>query len=131
MTLAIFLATGGRHKIFVTMATLQTAFKLSFVSLILWIWSLTFVKVSVCLLLLKIQDTPKWKAGIYTLMAIVFVIAVVGTICQFLQCHAPSDYWEFAKPGSCVSQKKIIQVSYVISSKKDQLHLALDLSSSF
>jgi hypothetical protein len=117
LTLKINVATGGRHVEYVTLAALRTTLQLSFISLLLWFWSLTFVKVSVCLLLMRIKDTRTWRMGICCLIIFLFVLAVTATICQLLQCNAISDNWTIAHSGKCLSPKTILALSYTVSSK--------------
>ncbi|KAF2179825.1 hypothetical protein K469DRAFT_730454 [Zopfia rhizophila CBS 207.26] len=84
----------GRHARFVSFSRRKTASELLFISQVVWYWSITFVKLSVAFLLLRVKRGRRWKIFMYCIMAILIIAAIIQTFFQFLQCRPFSVYWD-------------------------------------
>ncbi|PVH94435.1 hypothetical protein DM02DRAFT_479275, partial [Periconia macrospinosa] len=84
----------GRRALFVSFARRRTSLHLLFVSQVFWYWSLTLIKLSVALLLLRLKHTKRWRVFLSILMGIIISAAVVQTVFQFVQCRPFSVYWD-------------------------------------
>ena len=94
--------TGGRHIVYISPDDLTTVFRLSFIGNILWLWSVTFIKVSIALMLLRIKQTKTWKWAIWSMMAILAASATASTVAELLQCSPIAANWELAlRQTSC------------------------------
>jgi hypothetical protein len=101
ITLAVLVATvcwvfniyitvvmGGRHTYFVELNVLEDVARVSFVFLTLSLWSVTMVKISVCLMLLRIKVYAKsWLIGLCAMIGTLFPLACSITICNMLMCR--------------------------------------------
>jgi hypothetical protein len=101
----------GRHARFVRLSRRKTALELLFISQVVWYWSITLVKLSVAILLLRLKRTRTWRVLMYSIMALLLLVAIVQTCFQFLQCRPFSIFWD---PGvlrrtrlRCLSRKAI------------------------
>lgn len=116
--ISIQIVTGGRHVEYISPSAFQKAAQLGYVSMVLWIWSITTLKVSVALMLLRIKQTPKWKAGIWSLIAALFAVGIASTLAQILQCIPIRSNWDLLlhlKPGNCWTEEKQEIVTYSVS----------------
>ncbi|QDS78057.1 hypothetical protein FKW77_003374 [Venturia effusa] len=98
--LGVQITTGGRHVQYITKAQLERAGQLGFISMVLWIWALTALKISVCLMLLRIKQTTRWKA---------------------VQCIPVEANWTMSLRMSghnCWSEQKQEIVTYAVSGKQ-------------
>jgi hypothetical protein len=84
----------GRRSRFVSFSRRRTALELIFIGQVTWYWSITLVKLSVGLLLLRIKHTRRWKFFLYTLLTLLVLAAIVQTFFQFLQCRPFKIYWD-------------------------------------
>ncbi|KAF2246217.1 hypothetical protein BU26DRAFT_402018, partial [Trematosphaeria pertusa] len=92
----------GRHARFVSFSRRSTSLRLLFISQVFWYWSITLVKLSVALLLLRLKRTRPWRLFLYFLITLTIVAGLVQTAFQFLQCRPFSVYWD---PGVFRKQK--------------------------
>jgi hypothetical protein len=123
----IQIATGGHHIRQITMQGLATSSKLGFISMVLWIWALTMLKISVALMLLRIKQTPRWKIGIGALIAVLIIVGVASTIAQILQCLPVTANWDImlkeSEHSSCWTEQKQAIVTYSVSCKLSFVNL--------
>src|ERR1700712_2171263 len=76
MMIAMFFATGdaivqvavvsttkGQHTMYIPREKLSLAAQVGFIGVPMWVWSMTVLKISVALMLLRIKGTRKWKIG--------------------------------------------------------------------
>ncbi|KAF2685096.1 hypothetical protein K458DRAFT_300834 [Lentithecium fluviatile CBS 122367] len=84
----------GRRSRFVPFPQRRASLRLLFISQVFWYWSITFVKLSVALLLLRIKHTKRWRIFLYLIMALSVIAVIIQTCFQFLQCRPFSVYWD-------------------------------------
>ncbi|KAF1814734.1 hypothetical protein P152DRAFT_369220, partial [Eremomyces bilateralis CBS 781.70] len=83
----------GRHIEILkpTDASLYT--KMVFVNQILWQWGVTFIKLSVAAMLLRIQRDTLWRVGMGACIVYLLVSAVVTMTLQVTECKPIEFYW--------------------------------------
>ncbi|KAJ4377458.1 hypothetical protein N0V83_000283 [Neocucurbitaria cava] len=84
----------GRRAPFVPYSERSSALHLIFVCQVIWNWSITLVKLSVALLLLRLKPGRAWRIFLFSTMGVLGLNAVVQTFFQFLQCRPFSSYWD-------------------------------------
>lgn len=84
----------GRRALFVSFARRRTSLRLLFISQVFWFWSLTLIKLSVALLLLRLKHTKRWRIFLISIMCIIVSAAVLQTVFQFVQCRPFSVFWD-------------------------------------
>jgi hypothetical protein len=121
---AIQIQTGGHHIQYIPVSDLQMAGKLGFISMVLWIWALTTLKISVALMLLRIKQTPRWQFGIWTLIVVLFLVGIGSTLAQVLQCSPVQANWDIlvkVHRGDCWTEQKQEIVTYSVSGENASL----------
>ena len=103
-----------------------------FICQFIWIWSITLVKLSVALLLLRLKTGRMWKIFLFVTMGVLILNAIVQASFQFLQCRPFSSYWDpsaYARPGGvkCIPPRAII--GNIIAGSA--VHVSTDLIFSF
>jgi hypothetical protein len=101
VNLDIQVITQGRNPTSLVMA--ERLLKLGYVSRHLWLWSVTFIKVSVALMMLRIKQTRRWQIGISMLVATLLVMGFVQLIGLLIQCRPLNKNWNLTGPGKCWS----------------------------
>jgi hypothetical protein len=105
----------GRHIEFASPLQIENFLRLTFISEPLWVWSLTFTKISIAFMFLRIQNSPAWKAVMSFAIFYLLASAIVTTSLQFTECVPLRMYWEKVPGGTCRSpssvQKAIIGTS--------------------
>jgi hypothetical protein len=92
----------GRHITIDTPSNVTAFTMLIFISEPLWVWSLTFVKISVAFLLLRIKKSTPWKLGMGGAIFYLVASAIIITGLQFTECRPLRMYWDPKTPGgSC------------------------------
>ncbi|KAL8393516.1 hypothetical protein RB595_003314 [Gaeumannomyces hyphopodioides] len=75
-------------------------------SLIIWQFfyslSLSLVKGSICVTLMRIATARKYLVILKTLIIFSFVLSGVGIVVLFNQCHPLESYWDSRVPGTCI-----------------------------
>jgi hypothetical protein len=112
--------TGGHHIQYIPVPDLQMVGELGFISMVLWIWALTTLKISVALMFLRIKQTNRWKFGIWSLITVLIVVGVGSTLAQVLQCLPVKANWDIIlkmQGGSCWTEQKQEIVTYSVSGR--------------
>jgi hypothetical protein len=110
--------TGGKHTMYVSPENLTNAFRYSFYLILIWIWSLTWVKLSISLMLLRIKQSKAWKIGIWTMVAFLCLSAVAGTLAGLFQCTPIKANWELEiRQASCWESGSLQTATYAVSCK--------------
>jgi rhodopsin domain-containing protein len=86
--------------IYIDQVDLRYAIKLNYISLFFWSWTIALIKISVCLMLLRIKNSPPWKWGFAIMMLIQFACGTALTITLLLQCQPVQANWNKAMPGA-------------------------------
>ncbi|KAF2703035.1 hypothetical protein K504DRAFT_393235 [Pleomassaria siparia CBS 279.74] len=121
----------GRHARFVSFSSRRTSLELLFISQVFWYCSITLVKLSVALLLLRLKRTRSWRVFLYFVITLILLAAIVQTFFQFLQCRPFRVYWDprvFRQgPVTCFDERVINGNIVAFSS----VQIGLDLVFSF
>ncbi|KAL2268945.1 hypothetical protein VTJ83DRAFT_3791 [Remersonia thermophila] len=102
-------ALGGDPSTF-TLADVIEANRLAVLSLPLWAWCMALIKMSVCAMLLRLQQSVTWRRFLWGMIAATLVVSVYNTLFQVLQCiplHAAWDLLGLVKDAKCVSKEGI------------------------
>jgi hypothetical protein len=121
----------GRRSRFVSFTRRRTALELLFISQAFWYWSITFTKLSIAFLLLRVKATFRWRIFLYTTMALLILAAIAQTFFQFLQCRPFSVFWDprVFRQGPVVCFKRSIINGNIVAFSA--LQVAVDLGFSF
>ncbi len=78
----------------ISIARANLAIELAFLAIPVWTWSMTCIKTSVALSILRIKDTLRWKVFLYAVVALQAAYCVANTIFVFQVCRPLSDWWD-------------------------------------
>ena len=119
--LAMSIMTGGRHTWYIGLEALAHTARVSFAFVILWLWAVSMVKISVCLMLLRIKPQSRaWLIGLWLLIGLLASLAVAITACYLLQCKPVEANWDFKyllEPGHCWTLDQFLSFTYAFSSE--------------
>ncbi|KAL8819716.1 MAG: hypothetical protein Q9223_001904 [Gallowayella weberi] len=101
----------GRPVYYLTDHQLQEFMKYSYGEWLQTFATLTFTKISICLLLLRITITKEFIRPLYAAIAILAVSNVVISIAWILQCRPHLDKaWNTKLPGKCFSKGQLERI---------------------
>jgi len=83
----------ARHLMTIPSTNVVPIIKIELASQILLAWAVTFTKISVALLLLRIQQTKARTWCIYGSMLILTAASIAYTVITMTECVPLSDYW--------------------------------------
>jgi hypothetical protein len=105
----------GKHVEFASPVQIENFSRLILISEPLWVWSLTFTKISIAFMFLRIRNSPAWKAIMSFAIFYLVASAVITNAMQLTECRPLRMYWEKVPGGTCRSpasvQKAIIGTS--------------------
>jgi hypothetical protein len=131
MVASLVIAHGGRHAIYLDIATMTKVMKVDFALWLTSIWSVTFTKISICLMLLRIKRSPKWTKFLWWLMAVIVLVAIAGCVVQLLQCTPIAGNWDvYLHETACWSPYNV-QLSAGIYNGKTPLHSLVPVDSGY
>ncbi|KAF1808102.1 hypothetical protein P152DRAFT_462912 [Eremomyces bilateralis CBS 781.70] len=112
----------GRHAITVTPNHMVGIMLLTYISQLALMWSVTFTKISVAFMLLRIRRSKIWIWGMWGSIVILMGAAIAYTVIISTECIPTSDFWNRAvKPelaAHCRKPKKgfytVISTSIII-----------------
>ena len=93
----------GRHKFYLKPTHYTFFLKYNFLDWNQVIITLYLCKLSICLFLLRISKFDKWRAFLYSVMAILTLSHVPLELLYLLQCRPIQKNWNQTRPGSCFS----------------------------
>jgi hypothetical protein len=106
----------GRHIQYINPDVFLYMSHVFYVSELLWVWLVTFIKTSMALLLLRIRRN--WFWGMIGLAAFQIIIAVGVTIVQFIRCDPVAATWNpFILNAKCLTPHEAETAVYVQSCK--------------
>jgi uncharacterized membrane protein len=111
LNLQIQLVTRGRTP--TSLATAEEILKLGYVSRHMWNWSVTLIKVSVALMMLRIKQTPRWRIGISALVVALLVLGFGQLVALLVQCKPIKQNWDLTGTGTCWSSTRQNTVTYI------------------
>ncbi|KAH7092536.1 hypothetical protein FB567DRAFT_239799 [Paraphoma chrysanthemicola] len=85
----------------------ETAFKYAIISQPLWAWSMSLLKISFALMLLRIEQTLTWRRFLWFMIAVQVVVGVYNTLGIVLQCVPLRKAWDLVGvvQGKCWSKE--------------------------
>jgi hypothetical protein len=88
----------GRHQQYVTGSAAESLhLRLYFAISDSYTWAVTFIKMSLACMILRIQFNQKpWRIGIPILMAVMVMFALACTLMNWLQCRPIRAYWDYS-----------------------------------
>jgi hypothetical protein len=108
LIVSLVIAHGGVHSMYMDIPTITKVMKVDFSLWTLSLWSVTFTKISICLMLLRIKQTRIWTRFLWALIAAMVATAIAGCVVQLLQCTPISGNWNpFTHETACWSAKKV------------------------
>ncbi len=78
----------------ISIAEANLAIELAFLAIPVWTWSMTCIKTSVALSILRIKDSRRWKIFLYSVIALQAAYCIANTIFVFQVCRPLSDWWD-------------------------------------
>jgi len=106
---------------YVPISDFEAIAKVAFLIVVLFVWAVTMIKISVCLMLLRIKRQSKpWFIGLWTMIAVLFCIAVTVTVLYLVMCNPIQANWQLkyiVEPDACWSIDRFINFTYGFSSK--------------
>lgn len=91
----------GRHREFVPVPDYIHNNMLGWYGQVLLFSSSAFLKISICLLILRIKDTRKLRFGLYAVIAGLIITNFGVVVILIAQCQPVSKYWTGSKEGKC------------------------------
>jgi rhodopsin domain-containing protein len=93
LIIAVHIYTHRSHP-----ANLTTVLHLSFATVPVTNWMLAWIKISVCLLLLRIKYT--WRYAMWTIIVVQLSAATASNIVMLIQCKPIAANWNQTIPGA-------------------------------
>ncbi|KAF1816601.1 hypothetical protein P152DRAFT_381923, partial [Eremomyces bilateralis CBS 781.70] len=90
----------GRHFYYLKPPQLETVGRTLFILNIIWTWCITFVKVSVTLMLYRTRGDKAWRLWLSGFMGFLVVIGIVITALHLGQCKPVRAFWNPLIPGA-------------------------------
>jgi hypothetical protein len=84
----------GRRTRYTSASERRATLELIFIHQVLWYWSITLVKLSVALLLLRLKSSRRWNLFLYGIITLLILTVITQTLFQFLQCRPFNVYWD-------------------------------------
>jgi hypothetical protein len=103
----------GRHAAYVKIEDVIIVLKIGFAGQILWIWSLTFIKLSVTLSLIRITPSKRWQAVLYCFVGFLVASALLFVVLQLIQCQPISGSWNPGPGTKCWSRDSLALSGYI------------------
>ena len=90
----------GRHVCALNTESIAEIGRYSFINQIVLFWALFFIKISVCLLVLRVKSTAilRWASGI--VVALMLTSTMVACAALLAECKPVSAYW-YRNSGKC------------------------------
>jgi hypothetical protein len=109
----------GRHVYYLTPNATSAIACLSLFAAEFYVWAVTFVKVSIACMLLRIQHDELWRLGLFGLIGFEFAIAIACCLMYYLRCRPIRALWEFSFPRSrCINNDYYRNFIYVAAGKQ-------------
>lgn len=82
-----------------------------------WCWTISFAKISIACMLLRIKTDVYWQILLYTMIVIQFLSAILGTVSAGLRCRPLSATWDPTVPDpQCLPIATIRTCIYTMTS---------------
>jgi hypothetical protein len=110
----------GRHAYYLDQNDLTVIGEMEYIGDLVWVWTLTLVKISMCLLLYRIRKT--WFVGMSIFGAFQFAVVLATTVIHFVRCSPIRANWEYVPHSRCWTTQAIT-ISYYVLSGMPSIHL--------
>lgn len=86
-----------------TIANIEDASFYSIIGQPFWAWSMAAIKISIALMLIRLEPGVRWRRFLWAMVALQVVLTMYNTLAQFLGCIPFHKTWDFtgAVPGKC------------------------------
>ena len=97
----------------VLLARLSQALKLESIIEVIWICSLVFTKISICLFLMRIfgKNNKVWRCGLYSIMAFSIATNLISISVIYSSCRPVEKLWDPDIPGTCWRARVYIAIA--------------------
>ena len=114
----IYVQSGGaRHTYDIPLADLSKVTKLDYISQLFNVLGFSIGKVSVALLIYRLQAPSRWRTRLLAGLSVTVVLStLLSIILYFVQCSPPRALWDPAA-GTCWNLKYLNYVNIALSSK--------------
>ena len=100
------------------------AIKFSYLSVVVWAWSVAFLKTGVAITLLRIRSSPAWNVFLYVMIGIQAVYAVANTAFDLLKCRPMEASWNLLiTDAKCINIRSVSIASTISAS----INIATDI----
>ena len=109
---------GQTPPLTISMRRIEWAYMLAVIAQPLWAWAMVCIKMSVALMLLRLQRDKPWQRLLIVLMVVMAVTAVYNTIASTTQCIPLSATWDLLntnKKAKCWSKRAVSISSTVVA----------------
>jgi hypothetical protein len=92
--------------------------RLAVISLPLWAWCMAFIKMSICAMLLRLQQTVLWRRFLWGMIVATIIVSIYNMLFQVLQCIPLAAAWDLLgvmTDAKCISKEGIRINLYCIS----------------
>lgn len=96
----------GRHMYYLSKSQIENFTIIGWLDWIQTFITICFCKISICLFLLRIKNTPANKVFMYTLIAANVIVTIVISGMFIGLCNPPNAYWITNKPGKCLTRTR-------------------------
>lgn len=60
----------------------------------LWAWAMSFIKISVAAMMLRLEQRPKWRKFLWAMIGILVILGIYNTIASVTQCIPLEAAWD-------------------------------------
>ncbi|KAF2712694.1 hypothetical protein K504DRAFT_464756 [Pleomassaria siparia CBS 279.74] len=95
----------GHDRYSSTLQDSSNAFRWAVISQPLWAWSMALIKISVALMLLRLEQELPWRRFLWSMIALQATVGVYNTLAQVMQCIPLHAVWDLLgqTPAKCWS----------------------------
>jgi rhodopsin domain-containing protein len=116
--LASFAVISGQSLL--SIPAIENLLRIAFVLQWLYLLTSTMVKVSVVLMIQRIKQERHWQRGLYCLLVIIFLAAILNAVSILVGCHPIRANWKVMlamKPGACQPKHTYLIMLWVNTGK--------------
>lgn len=92
----------GRHIWYLAKEEAQHISMLSWINQLVLFTAVTFVKSSICLLVLRIKNTKVLRVFLYTVIGFLIITNLLPIIALLVECNPVDKFWDRARKGTCM-----------------------------
>jgi len=91
----------GKHGIYASSASYRKIFQCLFGVILTGLWSSTFSRVSIAVLLLDFAPSRAWKIALWLLIVLQFIDLLGTEFIELFQCRPIRAFWDQVPGGKC------------------------------